>query len=183
MKLLYGRINQDDVLYRFTAKLKEGSKLSYNEVRSGHIHFRKVAKITRSHHEIAANWVGGKIEERPYKKDGTRKVETIYHPGTVKLDQPVELWFAWRFKSKNKKGHNRMKALDSGNCQAMSKGIEDGLVRCGVMDNDTNSYVTWVANLSVPQTEKERMAMTHDEVELYICSTSANGKEKGKRGD
>ena len=175
MKLLYGRINSEDVLYRFTAKLKEGSKLSYNEVRSGRMHFRKVAKLTRSHHQIAADWVGGKIEERPYKKDGKRKIEIVYQPGKIRLEEPVELWFVWRFKIKDKNGHKRMKSLDSGNCQAMSKGIEDGLVRCGVMDNDTNSYVTWVGNLSLPQTPEEREKMTHDEVELYICKTSVNG--------
>jgi hypothetical protein len=175
--MIYGRIPEETVLYRFTAQMPEGSKLSYNEVRSGRMHFRKVAKISHLHHAIAAKWVGGSLGTRTVIKKGKKKIEVVYNPGKLKVCEPVELWFVWRFKINNSEGHGRLKALDSGNCQSMSKGIEDGLVRCGMMGNDTNAFVTWVANLSLPMTKKEREALTNDEVELFICKTSLYGKK------
>lgn len=175
--MIYGRIPEEDVIYRFKAAMPKGSKLSYNEVRSGRMHFRKVAKISHLHHGVAAEWVGGSLGERTVVKKGKKKKEVVYNPGKLKVTEPVELWFVWRFRLKNDEGHNRLKSMDSGNCQAMSKGLEDGLVRCGLMDNDTNAYVTWVSNLSLPMSNEERGKLKNDEVELFICKTSLYGKK------
>ena len=173
--MIYGRIPEETVLYRFTAQMPEGSKLSYNEVRSGRMHFRKVAKISHLHHAIAAKWVGGSLGTRTVMKKGKKKVDVVYNAGDKMVSEPVELWFVWKFKINNAKGHGRLKALDSGNCQSMSKGLEDGLVRCGMMGNDTNAFVTWVANLSLPMDKKQREALKFDEVELFVCKTNVKG--------
>lgn len=175
--MIYGRIPEKDVLYRFVSDMPEGSKLSYNEVRSGRMHFRKVAKISHLHHGVAAKWLGGSLGTRTVIKKGKKKQEVVYNPGTIKVNEPVELWFVWRFKLNNSEGHGRLKALDSGNCQAMSKGIEDGLVRCGMMDNDTNAYVTWVANLAIPMNKSDREKMKADQVEVFVCKSSIYEKE------
>lgn len=174
MKQIFGRIPEDDILFRFKSQVPEEAKLSMNEVNSGRIHFRKRSKIAHMHHEIAAKWLGGMLVKVKKLIKGKMKDRVDYLPGKLKVDEPVELWFVWKFKRKNKEGHNRLKPLDSGNCQAMSKGIEDGLVRCGLLGNDTNAFVSWVCNMSLPMTEKERDALDKDEVEAFILKSSIN---------
>lgn len=174
----YGRIPDGAVLYRFTSQVPEEAKLSMNEVNSGRIHFRKRSKIAHIHHEIAAKWLGGKLLKVKKLVKGKLKDRVEYVAGNLRVECPVELWFIWRFKRKNKEGHNRLKPLDSGNCQAMSKGIEDGLVRCGLLGNDTNAFVSWVCNMSLPMTEKQRDALKDDEVEVFILKSSIDDPRK-----
>jgi hypothetical protein len=167
MNSLYGRIQESDILYSFKAELPNGSKLSMNAVWSGRMHWAVRSKVVHLHHKVAAKWLGGALKEKSVLKGQKRKKEVVYIQGTIQVNEPVELWYVWKFKTR---------PLDSGNCQAMSKGIEDGLVRCGLLGNDTNAFVTWVANISLPMTPDERDALEKDEVEVYILKSSVNDK-------
>ena len=178
-KLLYGKIDTSEILHKFTAstpfvKIAKGSrKLSMNTVWSGAVNRFNRHAISHPFHKVAAEWIGGsisveidkiqKVDPRTGRTKTSRKSRTVYHNGTINVDEPVELWFVYKF---------RTRPLDSGNCQAMSKLFEDGLVRCGFCGNDTNEYVTWVANLSLPMDESERDNLEKDVVELYILKSS-----------
>lgn len=177
-KLLYGKIDESRVIHKFTSKLPSiGQKLSMNLVWSGKVNRFTRHRLTHPFHKVAADWVGGsievvidkipKVDPRTGRTKTSRKSRTVYNKGNVEVDCPVELWFVYKF---------RTRPLDSGNCQAMSKVFEDGMVRCGYMDNDTNEFVTWVGNLSVPMGDDERFQMDYDTVELYVTSTEVTGK-------
>lgn len=172
-KLLYGKIDSSKVLHRFEARLPSiGQKLSMNLVWSGKVNRFTRHRLTHPFHKVAAEWVGGsinvvidkipKVDPKTGRTKTSRKSRTVYEKGNVAVDRPVELWFVYKF---------RTRPLDSGNCQAMSKVFEDGMVRCGFCDNDTNEYVTWVGNLSVPLDDETRHNMEYDTVELYVTTT------------
>lgn len=182
MKLLYGRIPESDILHKFHSELPRiGQKLSMNLVWSGKVNRFNRHKTTHPFHKISAGWVGGSInvvsdlvektDARTGRKKKSRKSRTVYGHGKIKIEGAIELWFVYKFKTR---------PLDSGNCQAMSKVFEDGLVRCGMIGNDTNAFVTWVGNLALPMTSDERDGLEKDEVEVYILKSSVNDERSPK---
>lgn len=92
-----------------------------------------------------------------------KKIADLYHlevlplKGKVKVEKyPVEVFYDWHFK-KN--------PLDTLNCAFMSKMIEDGLVKVGVLEDDDVKFV----RRSVLDSKKSN-EFEHDTVVVTISS-------------
>lgn len=143
------------VLHRWVIQLDKGMKFSMNQVWGGSIHWAKRASITRGYHSKLGKLLGAKRTMVVHGKKSHEK----WLNGRVKVDCMVDLTFNWKWKSR---------PLDSGNCQGMSKALEDTLTMAGFWPDDNNKYVRRVTNESVLLTEDERDALECDEVEMLV---------------
>lgn len=79
--------------------------------------------------------------------------------GVRPIDKPCVLLFFYSF---------RKNMLDSSNCAAMSKMIEDSLTRSWILKTDTNAHVKGTFNSSIERPMSERKHMELNTVDIII---------------
>lgn len=84
--------------------------------------------------KLSLNKIYGGVHYRTRKKHKDEYLDTVWkcQPPMYEGDYPVEITYHFKFKGKR---------LDSTNCGYLAKLLEDALVKCGVMPDDSPKYV------------------------------------------
>ena len=139
-------VDKKDAILKFTIIIEEKMKFSLNKVWAG---WASTPWIRKKAADLWHDEIWYYLEENKIKK----------------IDEKVDFYFEFFFKTR---------ALDSSNCSAMGKMIEDGLKydknknKKWILVDDTNSQVGKFLLESVKLDKKQKEKIEEDYVDIYI---------------
>ena len=101
-----------------------------------------VEKVSTNKIYSGIHWTKRKATKDTYYWEVRSKVKSLF-PVTGPVDLKMTFWF---------KG----KPLDSSNCSYMAKCIEDSIVKCKILEDDSYKHVLSVQYLSLRDPEKKK---------------------------